>query len=103
MEKDHRTVEDLWREYDVGVFGRRPLREMHADGWKKAECQRKRWERRGVVITEVIRLAKERTTTTESVVQDLDSFMSREKLSMTKLQDRIVQAKKSGTTLPIWT
>lgn len=102
MEKDHRTVADLWREYEVGVFGRRSLREMHADDWKKAECQRKRWERRRVVITEVIRLAAERTTSAESVVRDLDAFISQEKLSMTRLQDRIIQAKKAGEKLPIW-
>ncbi|KAJ9113250.1 hypothetical protein QFC22_006089 [Naganishia vaughanmartiniae] len=103
MEKDHLTVEALWREYDVGLYGRLPLRQMLAQDLKKAECQRKRWERRRVVIKEVERLAKERITTEEGVARDLDKYMPREKLSMSKLQDQINVARKTGNTVLIWT
>jgi hypothetical protein len=103
MERDHQTVEALWREYDVGIFGRLPLKEMIAKDLKKVERQRKRWERRRVVVQEVERLAKERTTAAESVARDMDTFMRREKLSMSKLQDRINAAGKEGDSLPIWT
>lgn len=42
LEKDHHTVDALWREYDAGVLGRKSVRAMLEEDLKKSECQRKR-------------------------------------------------------------
>jgi hypothetical protein len=102
IEKDHKTVRALWKEYEEGVLGRMSLREMLAKDLKKGECQRKRWERRKIVITEIKRLMQTRTTTAESIVKEMGVFMKNERLSMAKLQDRILKDKKEGKTLPVW-
>lgn len=102
LEKDHLTVSALWKEYDEGVFGRIPVRKMIKESLKKSESQRKRWERRRVVINEIERLSIERTTSTGAVVEALDRFMKRERLSMAKLQDRITKARGSSAELPLW-
>ncbi|KAJ9115201.1 hypothetical protein QFC20_001068 [Naganishia adeliensis] len=102
IEKDHKTVRALWKEYDEGVLGRMSLREMLAKDLKKGECQRKRWERRKIVIKEIKRLMETRTTTAESIVKEMDVFMKSERLSMSKLQDRILKDKKEGKILPVW-
>lgn len=102
MEKDHLSVAALWQEYDSGILGRQSLREMLAQDLKKPEAQRKRWERRRVVVYEVERLMKERTTSASSIVADLDKYMAKERLSMAKLQDRIAKARECDQTLPLW-
>lgn len=102
IEKDHNTVRALWNAYNKGVFGRLSLREMWAKDFKKGECQRKRWGRRKTVITEIKRLMQTRTTTVESIIKEMDVFMKSERLSMSKLQDRIPKDKKEGKTLPVW-
>lgn len=102
IEKDHKTVRALWKEYAEGVFGRPSLREMLAKDLKKGECQRKRWERRKIVITEIKRLIQTRTTTAESIVKEMDVFMKSERLSMSKLQDRILKDRKEDKSLPVW-
>lgn len=88
LEKDHKTVNALWREYDEGVCGRPSVRSMIERDLKKSESQRKRWERRRIVINEIKRLKKERTTSAQAVVDAMDRFMKKKRLSMAKLQDR---------------
>lgn len=69
---------------------------------KKSECQRKRWARRRIIIDEIARVKKARTTSAEAVVEALDRYIKREKLSIAKLPDRIVQARRSDDDLLIW-
>ncbi|KAJ9112105.1 hypothetical protein QFC22_006406 [Naganishia vaughanmartiniae] len=102
LEKDHQSVAALWKEYDEGIFGRLSVREMIAKSLKKSESQRKRWERRSIIVKEVERLMSARTTSADTVVTALDRFMRKEKLSMAKLQNRIAEAKVSSEDLPLW-
>lgn len=102
LERDHKTVDALWREYDEGIFGRQSVRSMIERDLKKSESQRKRWERRRIVINEIKRLKKERTTSAQAVVEAMDRFMKKERLSMAKLQDRIAKASGLGQDLPLW-
>jgi hypothetical protein len=43
---------------------------------KKSESQRKRWERRRIVINEIKRLKKERTTSAQAVVEAMDRCLA---------------------------
>lgn len=87
LERDHRTVDALWREYDEGVFGPSSVGSMLERKLRKSESQRKRWERRRIVINEIKRLKKERTTSAQAIVDAMHRFMKKERLPMAKLQD----------------
>lgn len=84
------------------MLGRLSVRKMIEDDLKKSECQRKRWERRRVVVQEIERLSKDRTTTADKMVEAMDRYMKRERLSMAKLQDRIAKARASCQDLSLW-
>lgn len=46
-------------------------------------------------IDEIVRVKKARTMSAEAVLEALNRYVKREKLSIAKLQDRIVQARRS--------
>ncbi|KAJ9111848.1 hypothetical protein QFC20_002435, partial [Naganishia adeliensis] len=100
METQHTTVQQLWKEWTMGVFGRIPVREMVGGGFRKSEGQRKLLARRKVVIDEIRRQARERTELESTIVSRMDEYKAKEKLSMTKLQDLIKQRAQDGETLP---
>ena len=71
-------------------------------GYKKSESQRKLYSRRKLVMDEVERLAKMRVEPEMEVVKAMDLYMSREKLSMTRLQDLIKARSQEGKKGAIW-
>ena len=71
-------------------------------GYRKSESQLKLYSRRKLVMDKVGRLAKMRVEPEMEVVKAMDLFMSREKLSMTKLQDLIKARTQEGKKGAIW-
>ncbi|KAI5450227.1 hypothetical protein NCC49_003244 [Naganishia albida] len=102
METNHTTVQQLWKEWTVGVFGRVPVRKMVAEGFRRSEGQRKLLARRKVVIDEIKRQARERTELESIIISHMDQHKARKKLSITKLQDLIKQRAQDGETVPFW-
>lgn len=102
METQHMTVQQLWKEWTVGVFGRIPVREMVGGGFRKSEGQTKLLARRKVVIDEIKRQARERTELESTIVSRMDEYKAKEKLSMTKLRYLIKLRAQNGETLPFW-
>lgn len=54
------------------------------------------------MINEIKKLKKERPTSAQAIVDAMDRFMKKERLSMAKLQDRIAKASGTGQELPLW-
>lgn len=63
---------------------------------------RKRWTRWRTINDEIVRHKNARTASAEAVVDALDRFMRKEKLSIAKLQNRVVKARQSDADLPVW-
>jgi hypothetical protein len=102
LEANHTTVDMLWKEWTVGVFGRPSIEAMIRRGLQKSESQRKLYSRRKIVIDEVKRLAYMRTEPESVIVAAMDQYMVQHRLSMTKLQDLIKRRAAEGKTMAFW-
>lgn len=92
------SVEDVWREYDIGLSGSpsvRALNEKYQARWRKG-VERMYYSKR-LVIYEYIDGSPNKT----NAVRDLDRYRVREKLSLDGLIKRLKEAKKNGVPLSI--
>lgn len=99
MESNHPTVLSLWRERYVGVNDRPSIVAMVGKKLSKTESQRKLFARRKIIIDEIARLARDKVVPESEVVERLDGYRSRNKLSITKLRDEIKRKRASDESI----
>lgn len=99
LESNHSTVDALWKEWYVGISGRLSIDKMVKKKLPKSEGQRKLYARRKIIINEISRLASEKVIPESEVVERLDEYRARSKLSITKLQDEIKRKRGSNESI----
>jgi hypothetical protein len=99
LESNHSTVDALWKEWYVGISGRLSIDTMVKKKLPKSEGQRKLFARRKIIIEEISRLASEKVIPESEVVERLDAYRARSKLSITKLQDEIKRKRSANESI----
>lgn len=91
MSRTITTVSDLWREYEEGIGGRPSVRSVYeAKKYKFSDdSERRHYQRRLIIINGVKMLAEREAVPERAIARMLDGVMSKEKMSLNKLQKQI--------------